>query len=140
MWCVSELRPNGALDKDLPTFVEQLKAPIHGYLPYFCNDSSLFGSSPAPMPPAEQQLQKSVWPALSSSPGYLPSAFGRCNLVPRLPFDFRIVAPDSAYEFFTWLFEHGFGNKRKPPPVVGALLVPADALPKNISALWTALL
>eukprot|EP01043_Picozoa_sp_COSAG02_P051887 COSAG02_NODE_5517_length_4266_cov_4.582193_4_plen_244_part_00 len=115
MWCVSDLRPNEALDMDLPTFVEQLKAPIHGYVPYFCNDSSLFGLSP-PVTDlnGREQRKTSVWPALSSSPGYLPPAFGRCNLVPRLPFDFRIVAPDSAHEFFTWLFERGFGNDTHP--------------------------
>eukprot|EP00662_Eupelagonemidae_sp_cell21_P001508 gene1508-32034_t len=79
MWCVSELRPNSALDMDVPTFVERLRAPIHGYVPYFCNDSTLF-----------QPAGSCRWPALRSSPGYGPPAFGRCNLPHPLPFDFRI--------------------------------------------------
>jgi hypothetical protein len=98
MWCVSELQPNSALDMDVPSFVRRLQAPIHGYLPYFCNDSSLFGHGAG------------VWPSLSSSPGYSPPAFGRCNLAHPLPFDFQIVKPDSAREFFAWLFDHGFGG------------------------------
>ena len=65
MWCVSALRPNGALDMALPAFVERLGAPIHGYLPYFCNDSSLFSSSRRTAP---------AWPSLRSSAGYLPPA------------------------------------------------------------------
>ena len=89
----------------LPTFVERLDAPIHGYLPYFCNDSSLFSSSKHKAP---------AWPSLSSSAGYLPPAFGRCNLAHPLPFAFTIVAPDAAHEFFTWLFESGFGNASHP--------------------------
>ena len=98
---VSELAPNAALDMDLPTFVSHLNRPIHGYLPYFCNDSRLF----APAGP---------WPSLRSSPGYEPAAFGRCNLAHPLPFDFQIPTPEAAEEFFTWLFREGFGNATHP--------------------------
>ena len=85
-WCVSSWVPNASkVPMGLEKFHEGLGLPLQLYAPYFCNDT------------VYDEENGGKWPFLASDTS-LPGCGG---------YSFKNVAPDKAFEFYSWFLQQG---------------------------------
>eukprot|EP00117_Sycon_ciliatum_P018384 scpid44594/ scgid17018/ len=85
-WCIGEWIPNSRYDiMTVAEFQQKLGVPIQLYAPYFCNGTQYAKSNGGNFTMVQSN---------NSLPG--------CKM-----FVFKDAAPDTAYDFYTWLFHYG---------------------------------